>query len=111
MQVNNNKEYKNFSKIVNTFYNEEIENISEEEIDKKNIAGLRKKKEFLLDCIEYFEWRKNINDRNTIALKLHNLGIDIEHNSREEMLRDIKNKLGETESQLWRPQLKLVRTV
>ena len=85
--------------------------LSEEEIDKKNIAGLRKKKEFLLDCIEYFEWRKSINDRNTIAVKLHNLGIDIEHNSREEMLRDIKNKLGETESQLWRPQLKLVRNV
>ena len=32
MQVNN-KEYKNFSKIVNTFYNEEIENISEEELE------------------------------------------------------------------------------
>ena len=28
--------YKNFSKIVNTFYNEEIENISEEEIDIKS---------------------------------------------------------------------------
>ena len=49
MQVNNNKEYKNFSKIVNTFYNEEIENISEEEIDIKSKGTIKLEPKIIYD--------------------------------------------------------------
>ena len=97
MQVNNNKEYKNFSKIVNTFYNEEIENISEEEIDIKSKGTIKLEPKIIYDKftgnmkIEFQTGEKKMlnNAKQNLVSEL----VLAEHANQDEVEEQIENRI------------------